>query len=196
MIENHQSQSADGISLAFLAIWFVGDLSNLFGALWAGLVPTVIALALYFCIADAILIAQCLYYNNINPRKDKSQESISSDLEDPNQPLLQQAASDIGLPGSRRRSSASQRRRHSSLSPSLPKIPEQTRTNRPWSKNAVSVFLVCAAGVAGWAIAWKSGIWKPEADGTINEAVVGAEVLGYLSAFAYLGWVNIAILLW
>lgn len=54
MIENYKSGSADGISLTFLAIWFIGDVTNLAGALWAGLVPTVIALAMYFCVADLV----------------------------------------------------------------------------------------------------------------------------------------------
>ena len=54
MIENYKSGSADGISLVFLAIWFIGDITNLAGALWAGLVPTVIALAMYFCVADLV----------------------------------------------------------------------------------------------------------------------------------------------
>ena len=188
LIENYQSKSAEGISLLFLVVWFVGDLSNLFGALWAGLVPTVIALALYFCLADIILIAQCLYYNKINTREKRAQVSVSSDPEDPNQPLLHQSASDIGLPGSRRRSSASQRRRDSSQrSPSLPVVPEQSGVHKAWIKNAVSISLVCVAGAAGWAISWKSGVWNPEADGDTKNAAVGAEVLGYLSAVAYLG---------
>ena len=188
LIENFQSKSAEGISLLFLVVWFVGDLTNLFGALWAGLVPTVVALALYFCLADTILIAQCLYYNSINARKKKAQLSVSSDSEDPNQPLLQHAASDIGLPGSRRRSSASQRRRDSSLrSPSLPVVPEESRLSKAWIKNAISIILVCVAGTAGWAILWKSGVWNPQADGGTKNAALGAEILGYVSAVAYLG---------
>lgn len=172
----------------FLAVWFVGDLSNLFGAIWAGLVPTVIALALYFCLADTILIVQCLYYNNINARKKKAEIFISSDPENPNQPLLHQTITDIGLPGSRRRSSISQGRRNSSLArSSLLTTLEESGVRRPWLKNAVSIVLVCGAGAAGWAIAWRSGLWNPEAGGSANDAAVGAEVLGYLSALAYLG---------
>jgi solute carrier family 66 (lysosomal lysine-arginine transporter), member 1 len=60
--ENYVQSSAEGISFAFLLIWFVGDVTNLAGAVWAGLVPTVIALAGYFCVADAVLIGQCVWY--------------------------------------------------------------------------------------------------------------------------------------
>ena len=66
LIENYRQQSAEGISLLFLAVWFVGDVTSLAGALLANLVPTVIALSVYFCIADLILVVQCLYYNKLN----------------------------------------------------------------------------------------------------------------------------------
>lgn len=64
LVENYKAKNAKGISLAFLAVWFIGDLTNLLGAIWARLVPTVVALAFYFCLADAVLILQCLYYNH------------------------------------------------------------------------------------------------------------------------------------
>ena len=70
LVENYKQGSAEGISLAFLVVWFMGDITNLAGAIWAGLVPTVIALAIYFCFADLILISQCLYYNILNARKE------------------------------------------------------------------------------------------------------------------------------
>jgi hypothetical protein len=59
LIENYKSGSADGISLAFLIVWFIGDITNLAGALWAHLVPTVIALAIYFSFADIVSRAMC-----------------------------------------------------------------------------------------------------------------------------------------
>lgn len=37
MIENYRGQSADGISLRFLGIWMLGDLTNLIGAFYGGL---------------------------------------------------------------------------------------------------------------------------------------------------------------
>lgn len=70
LIENYRNQSAEAISLAFVLVWFLGDLCNLVGALWAGLVPVVIAIAVYFCISDGLLIAQCLYYGIRNKRRE------------------------------------------------------------------------------------------------------------------------------
>ncbi|KAI9879533.1 MAG: hypothetical protein M1830_008160 [Pleopsidium flavum] len=190
------------ISLAawifLLVVWFIGDIANFFGAIWAGLVPTVIALAVYFCFADLMLITQCLYYNFINSHKAGRKQSITTDQADPDspeQPLLGRRNSDsTGLPGSHRRSSASHRRRSSQVSnlqrDTLPKILEEESRKKAWIKNTVSILLVCAAGAAGWAIAWKTGVWAPtpeEIDGGSERIARGPQILGYLSAICYLG---------
>ena len=47
VIENYQLKSGEGLSVFFVYIWFAGDLCNLFGALLAGLLPTIIILAIY-----------------------------------------------------------------------------------------------------------------------------------------------------
>ncbi|KAI9754251.1 MAG: hypothetical protein M4579_004782 [Chaenotheca gracillima] len=204
LIENYKQGSAEGISLAFLAVWFIGDVANLFGAIWAGLVPTVIALAIYFCFSDLVLILQCLYYNFINSRRrdDRRKHSTAStqtgvEDEDPeDQPLLARTNSgSMGLPGShsRRRSSASRAPTHrDSLTSSLPDIMEEKESRaKEWTKNGLCIVLICIVGAAGWAIAWKTGVWRPspehmDDDSGVNEAV-GAQVLGYLSAVCYLG---------
>jgi solute carrier family 66 (lysosomal lysine-arginine transporter), member 1 len=45
--ENYYLQSGEGLSILFVIVWLLGDLSNLFGAVMGGLLPTVIILALY-----------------------------------------------------------------------------------------------------------------------------------------------------
>ncbi|MCJ1243419.1 hypothetical protein MMC30_000616 [Trapelia coarctata] len=192
LIENYREGSAEGISLAFLAVWFIGDLANFFGAVWAGLVPTVIALAVYFCFADAVLITQCLYYNFINARKAARPEALPANgaaSDDPHQPLLRRSSDNIGLPGSRRRSSASTKRRDSVLPSPLPVIPESETSSKAWFRNALSIILVCLAGSLGWFIAWKVGAWQPTpTDPDMSDhPALGAEILGYASAVAYLG---------
>lgn len=47
IFENYQEQSGEGLSVFFVLIWLTGDLTNLFGALLAGLLPTIIILAAY-----------------------------------------------------------------------------------------------------------------------------------------------------
>ncbi|ERF68076.1 hypothetical protein EPUS_08512 [Endocarpon pusillum Z07020] len=63
LLTNYRNTSASALSLPFLLIWFLGDVCNLAGAAWAGLVPTVIAIAVYFCFLDAILVLQWGYYH-------------------------------------------------------------------------------------------------------------------------------------
>ncbi|TEY73225.1 hypothetical protein BOTCAL_0081g00160 [Botryotinia calthae] len=198
LILNYRSQSADGVSLAFLTVWFIGDVTNLAGAIWADLVPTVTVLAIYFCIADFVLISQCLYYNKINAQKRQETESNAPTEEDP---LIarRRSNSNIGLPGShRRRSSAMSGSQHHE--DTLTKILEEDDSPdaNAWVKNIASILLVIAAGTAGWAIAWRSGVWTPtpENGGDVpktNDVAVGAEVLGYFSAICYLGLLSARI---
>ena len=172
-------------------MWFIGDLANFWGSTWAGLVPTVIALAIYFCIADTILITQCLYYRYINSRKPEFEDAVHEQVDSLSQPLLARNSSDTRLPGSRRRSSVSQKRQNSSLATSaLPSIPEQKLCARPWITNALSVAAVCAIGVTGWTIAWQANLWQPSLESDESgdvERQYGAEFLGYISAALYLG---------
>ncbi|KKZ64687.1 hypothetical protein EMCG_09410 [[Emmonsia] crescens] len=81
------------------------------------------------------------------------------------------------------------RRRHSQHhgQDSLTKILEETEPGNAWVKNSLSVFGICAAGAAGWAIAWQSGVWQPTANELPGEMAVGAQVFGYMSAVCYLG---------
>ena len=186
LVENYRSSSADGISLAFLFVWFIGDVTNLIGAGLANLVPTVIALAVYFCFADTALVLQCLYYNAKNARLAKQAEAeregnggeAGRSLNNENaeatedQPLLTrrtsvQSISSIGLPGSHIR--------HRTRSTgSLIKIPETnghsisptsssqtSRFLRSSFKNVAAILAVCAVGSLGWFIAYKAEVWKP-----------------------------------
>ena len=214
LIENYKNGHAEGISLTFLFIWLVGDVTNLAGAIWAGLVPTVIAIAVYFCFSDFVLIGQCMYYNALNRRKE-AKKAAARDLSGqrdgtaveeseqapllngnnrtppagPKRRLTDVTDDNLGLPGSRRRSSrrlSSNARRNSRNS--LERILEEPTRLSAWVKNTVSILLVCAVGAAGWAIAWKTGAWRPTPiEEESKRGPVGAEILGYISAVCYLG---------
>ena len=47
IIENYQLQSGEGLSVLFVAIWLFADITGLAGAIIAGLLPTVIIVAVY-----------------------------------------------------------------------------------------------------------------------------------------------------
>jgi len=192
LILNYKTGSADGISLAFLFVWLLGDISNLWGAIWADLVPTVIALAIYFCFADVVLLSQCFYYNHINSRK--RQDSVDTAVSEQEPLLSRRRSSDtIGLPGSHRRRSSA--RSGPGPTDSLAKILEEDESEggNPWVRNTVSIAAVIAVGAAGWAIAWQAGAWVPtpvaggEEIPSLSKTPVGASTLGYISAVCYLG---------
>ncbi len=172
-----------------LLSWSRAHADFIVGALWADLVPTVIALAIYFCIADFVLIAQCLYYNHINA-KAKRHLSVSSVITEEEPLLTRRRSSDaIGLPGSHRRRSSARSAGRDSLTKILEE--DDSPDARPWFKNTLSVLAVVAVGTAGWAIAWQSGVWVPSPENgdavEPNSTAVGAKVVGYISAVCYLG---------
>ncbi|EKM51810.1 uncharacterized protein PHACADRAFT_262162 [Phanerochaete carnosa HHB-10118-sp] len=74
IIENYQLKSGEGLSVFFVLIWLAGDLANLFGAILAGLLPTIIILAAYYTVCDIVLLAQIYYYRWLR----RSQELASS----------------------------------------------------------------------------------------------------------------------
>lgn len=59
---------------------------------------------------------------------------------------------------------------------------------RPWLKNCLYVFAVCALGAVGFYIASTAGFWKPsiEIPGNATHDSVPAQILGYLSAVRFL----------
>lgn len=59
-------QSADGLSFSFVVLWLVGDVFNVVGSIMQGVLPTMIALAIYYTLADVILLIQALMYNQKN----------------------------------------------------------------------------------------------------------------------------------
>ncbi|KUI63160.1 putative vacuolar amino acid transporter YPQ3 [Cytospora mali] len=62
IIENFRRRAADGLSLHFVIIWLLGDVFNILGAVLQGVLPTMIILAIYYTIADVVLLGQCFYY--------------------------------------------------------------------------------------------------------------------------------------
>ncbi|RVD80303.1 uncharacterized protein DFL_008204 [Arthrobotrys flagrans] len=176
--ENFRNQSAEGLSTLFLIMWLFGDVCNLIGALWARLLPTVVALGIYFCLVDFIMLAQLIYYNHYRPKKRyRLLQNRQTDHAGPSStdPLLPdtEASRTTKHPGSRRRDSLSEAFSDSSS-------PKEA------IRNAISVFLVLFVGTSGWFVAWKTGAWGPQGDTPDTEAPLGALVLGYASSFFYL----------
>ncbi|KAJ5678708.1 hypothetical protein N7462_006952 [Penicillium macrosclerotiorum] len=197
LIENYRNGNAEAISLLFVFVWFIGDVTNLLGGVLAGLVPVIVAIAVYFCIADGVLIAQCLYYKARSSRRDTfhHRRRSSTETPDPTTPLLGRRFSD-SVPQGRRRSSGSLRgyqgagRRESQVEDPLAKIVEENEYGgKAWIKNFISVLGIFVVGMAGWTIAWRTGVWEPAPQENTKpvDMATGGQILGYASAVCYLG---------
>jgi len=67
LIENYTLKSGEGLSVAFVVIWLIGDLTNFVGAILAHLLFTVIVLAVYYTLCDSALLFQIYYYRCTHP---------------------------------------------------------------------------------------------------------------------------------
>ncbi|KAI0662085.1 PQ-loop-domain-containing protein [Cubamyces menziesii] len=90
IIENYVLQSGEGLSVSFVAIWLVGDLCNLSGAMMANLIPTIIILGTYYSVCDTILLFQIYYYRRKKAQRaarlllaDEAEESTCCNEESP-----------------------------------------------------------------------------------------------------------------
>ncbi|KAI5812570.1 vacuolar membrane PQ loop repeat protein [Pyronema omphalodes] len=198
LIENYKNGRADALSLAFIAAWFLGDVANLIGAIWGNLLPTVIAIAIYFCFSDMLLLGQCLYYNSLTSKENSASPSSSpidtpqitirrptQDLSSEQDPLIPDYERRRNSAASRRSSIILERQRKDSLSLAL-KDTTNTKLS-PATKEVLSILGVIAAGTVGWALAYYSGAWSVKDDPESGrEMPMGAKLLGYLSAVLYL----------
>lgn len=175
------------------------------GALATNLTPSAIAIGIYFCFADAVLIIQCVYYNTLNSRK-RRRARLSLEAENAvaaeEEPLLSprrrssSSANGGGLPGSQRRHSV--RRGSSGLDPLARMVTgeDETPQRSAWLTNTLSLVAVYALGVAAWFVSREvvgADAGVPGDDGAPGEEngdaptrmVIGL-VLGYMSAVCYL----------
>jgi solute carrier family 66 (lysosomal lysine-arginine transporter), member 1 len=81
IIENWKRSSADGLSVVFIVIWLAGDFFNIFGAVLQGVLPTMIILAVYYTLADIVLLLQCFWYKGFTLRDDVKKQVDDSDDE-------------------------------------------------------------------------------------------------------------------
>jgi solute carrier family 66 (lysosomal lysine-arginine transporter), member 1 len=157
--------------------------------------PQVI-LAIYYTIADVVLLCQCFYYRGFTWRDEVIPPAPKPRRADERTALL--LPTDGELPQERRGSDWSIRPSH--LSPAVPLVsdipPPQPPPPPPTvlqtvAFNGLAVLMVCGAGVAGW---WLSrGYGQEPSDGAVtdDDGVLEFDVLGqafgYLCAVFYLG---------
>lgn len=208
IIENFRRSSAEGLSMTFLIIWLAGDVFNILGAILQGVLPTMIILAIYYTLADIVLIIQVFYYRGFT-LKDTPSPKVNGTLdgvdeESENRPLLH--PDNPSHPPSRdehqnqhRSSSISQDYDATHLSPATPL--HSTSTTQPLAPlqtilfNATAVLLVCASGAFGWYISAyhlhhaRHPKHKHHTEQTPDypEFDTWGQTFGYLCAILYLG---------
>lgn len=148
------------------------------GGLLTNLAPTAVALAMYFCVADFLLISQCIYYNTVNARR----AALAAE-ENEEAPLL----------GERHAAA----HRHSVSSEDGGKIGpagDELLERSTWMSNSASLIGVYVAGFVGWYLSYMAGAYK-ETDPVVFNAAVQASpdslekigiIMGYFSAVCYL----------
>ncbi|XP_024003861.1 uncharacterized protein LOC18027639 isoform X2 [Eutrema salsugineum] len=69
IMTNYSEKSTEGLSIAFLTTWMIGDIFNLLGCLMEpATLPTQFYMALLYTVTTSILYAQSIYYGHIYPR--------------------------------------------------------------------------------------------------------------------------------
>ncbi|KAH9219310.1 PQ loop repeat-domain-containing protein [Leptodontidium sp. 2 PMI_412] len=155
IVENFRRGSADGLSLQFIIVWLAGDVFNILGAILQGVLPTMLILAIYYTIADIVLLLQCFYYRGFTWKDEVVPPKQRSNIGEADERTGLLAPSDINH--DRRSSTVSA----SHLSPAVPLLdaprPQDPQAiSKPTTRlqatlfNLVSIIMVCAAGVLGW----------------------------------------------
>lgn len=84
-------------------IWLLGDFFNIFGAVLQGVLPTMTILAVYYTLADIVLLGQCFWYKGFTLKdevkssddEEESDDDEEEEEETENAPLLSDARQTI-----------------------------------------------------------------------------------------------------
>lgn len=157
LYENWRRKSCEGLSLAFVIIWLAGDVFNVLGAAVQHVLPTMILLAVYYTLADVVLLWQCLVYGRRKPLFTDEDEASAEQreerqvLNDESQPLILKFV--------------------------------DYEFHRQWVKDATSVGLVIICGVIGYLLSDHTVPEKPSEPQPIS---ITGQVFGWICAVLYL----------
>ncbi|KAI0024999.1 PQ-loop-domain-containing protein [Xylariomycetidae sp. FL0641] len=198
IIENFRRSSAEGLSVQFIIVWLLGDVFNILGAVLQGVLPTMLILAIYYTIADLVLLLQLWYYRGFTwkdeiapPAPKPSNGNGASNGYHATEPTERTGLLNGGFHGEGER-----RDSWSHLSPAVPMVSETPATPPPtpttlqalmW--NSVAILMVCAAGILGWFLSRRYAGGEPASPPSekLPEFDVWGQVFGWLCAVLYLG---------
>ncbi|CAM6102527.1 unnamed protein product [Calypogeia fissa] len=101
IITNFKEQNTEGVSLAFLMTWVLGDVFNLAGCyLEPATLPTQFYMAFLYTVTTLILVGQTIYYNSLNSRKFHLESPESSVIKGETAAAPQEQGGGAGVGGS------------------------------------------------------------------------------------------------
>lgn len=187
--ENFKRKSLEGLSLTFIVLWLAGDVFNVLGAVLQGVLPTMIILAVYYTLADIVLLWQCLAYGD-----GKNPDLIHLSPANPlNEDVLETAMSNEERHNCRRNQGNTTEDLESSTTSIDSSISKSSSSQfQSFLINTLMVTLVIASGVIGWYISYiKESKHHSKHPGKHNpeELIFDplAQIFGWLCAFFYLG---------
>jgi uncharacterized protein with PQ loop repeat len=197
IVENFRRGNADGLSLQFIIVWLAGDIFNILGAVMQNVLPTMIILAIYYTIADVVLLGQCFYYrgftwrDEVIPPPPKPKSIRRTGEPDERTGLLGNAVHGVSTPDS-------ERSHWEHLSPAVPMLsdtPEASPPPPPPTRlqtaafNGLAILMVIGAGVGGWILSRGYSPEKSPSDSKDDGLVMNywGQVFGWLCAVLYLG---------
>ncbi|GAD91993.1 PQ loop repeat protein [Paecilomyces variotii No. 5] len=215
IIENFRRSSADGLSVLFVVVWLAGDVFNILGAMLQGVLPTMIILAVYYTLADIVLLGQCFYYRGFTlsddlPAKDDRRDRENGTPTERSALLGNNSANGNGHanghhgdvssslhPQVQRRLSTTDATHLSPATPFIEPSVSQAPSRKPSALqafffNSSAIVLVCAAGILGWYVSSRSisqHTKKHKGHGTQEPLTFDTwgQIFGYLCAALYLG---------
>lgn len=162
--ENFRRKLSEGLSLMFIILWLAGDVFNVLGAILQGVLPTMIILAVYYTLADIVLLWQCIVYGD-GSTPDLVHLSPAHPLSDD---ILETALSN-------ERGGVVYEENETKIGPVAAGLAK-----------LFMVVLVFAAGLAGWYVSYvRHGRRLLEPAEMVFDPL--AQVFGWLCAFLYLG---------
>lgn len=170
---NFQRKSAEGLSMLFVVLWLLGDVFNVVGAVMQGVLPTMVVLAIYYTLADLVLLWQCHYYGT-DAQVDPIHLSPANPLNEA-EPLLE-TFNDING-SSPEGSSAGDSRSDLSSSSGDSSI----------LYNVLMVIIVLLSGIGGWALGGSGSPSAPSVPDSELQYNPVAQFFGWLCAILYLG---------
>lgn len=186
--ENFTRKSSEGLSLMFIVLWLAGDVFNVLGSILQGVLPTMIILAIYYTLADILLLWQCLNYGH-SSKADLIHLSPANPFDED---TIEQVLSREG--GGQYSNTDTENESDTLLgnSDGNGDINEEANNDKSGFKNflfqLLMVTLVVLSGLIGWYISYVKNFYKykhPESPKLVFDPL--AQFFGWLCAILYLG---------